>query len=54
MAVNEATIKSGDIELNVFSMGDTEGKPIVLAHGLRDSAKSLFQWELNSLKNTSF
>ena len=42
MVVKEATVKSGDIELNVFTMGNAEGKPVVLVHGLRDSAKSPF------------
>ena len=42
MVVKEATVKSGGIELNVFTMGNAEGKPVVLVHGLRDSAKSLF------------
>ena len=41
MVVKEATVKSGDIELNVFTMGNAEDKPVVLVHGLRDSAKSL-------------
>ena len=42
MVVKESAVQSGENELNVFTMGRNEAKPIILVHGLRDSAKSLF------------
>ena len=41
MSLTETKIKAGQTSLNVFLMGDPASKPIVLIHGLRDSAKSL-------------
>ncbi len=41
MHLKEAKIRTGQASLNVFSMGNPTSKPIVLIHGLRDSARSL-------------
>ena len=41
MSLTETKIQAGQTRLNVFLMGDPASKPIVLIHGLRDSAKSL-------------
>jgi pimeloyl-ACP methyl ester carboxylesterase len=41
MDVKETKISAGQTSLNVFSVGDPNSKPIVLIHGLRDSARSL-------------
>ena len=41
MHLKETKIRTGQASLNVFSMGNPTSKPIVLIHGLRDSARSL-------------
>ena len=51
MVVKESAVQSGEIELNVFTMGNSEAKPIILVHGLRDSAKSLFTLGVELSKN---
>ena len=39
--INETIIKAEQASLNVFSVGDPLSRPIILVHGLKDSAKSL-------------
>ena len=51
MVVKESAVQSGENELNVFTMGSNETKPIILVHGLRDSAKSLFTLGVELAKN---